>query len=460
LSNVLEIVYSILLFSSWFIPYFVETNKAVEILFGGAGSGKSVHSAMKDIKRVHDEDENVLVVRKRYNSLIDSYYAELKSACTAFGYDEDFIFTKSPLKITCKTNNKVILFRGLDDVEKVKSIRPANGSIDHVTIEEATEIDEADLGQLQFRMRGGGDRLSLDEIEQVKEMIDKGALKVDIYEALSFLSGEDIEADTKTLTILFNPINKEHWIYERFFKGKWSEDKSIYEDENLYINKSTHWNNQYLTVDDHLRYESYKDIDPYLYDVYTCGNWGVLGDVVFRNWKVVDLSKAIKAFDIFDHGLDWGYTDPFAYSMVGHHEGKRSKYIFKEDGESGLPTELIAARVHPFIDRDAVWCDSAEPDRIQKFIDLGIDARGVYKGKKNGLGAKRLTIEHINTYTTYVDYRCVNTIKALSCTVWKKDSNGKKLWEPADNEFDHWGDSYIYSQTHRAITRGGVISHG
>ena len=30
--------------------------------------------------------------------------------------------------------------------------------------------------------------------------------------------------------------------------------------------------------------------DSYYYQVYTLGNWGVLGDVIFTNWKVDDLS--------------------------------------------------------------------------------------------------------------------------------------------------------------------------
>lgn len=455
-----RIKFSRKLFSQHFIPYFFEVDRPVEVLFGGAGSGKSVHSAIKDMKRFYFDNKNILVVRKRYNSLEDSYYAELKSAAQSMGIDKELKFTKSPLKITCPKNNKVILFRGLDDVEKIKSIRPENGPIDHVTIEEATEIDEADLGQLQFRMRGGGKMLTLEQIAEIREQIDADKTRNEMYSALSFLIDEEFDVAKKTLTLLFNPINKEHWIYERFFRGKWREDKRVYDSEELYINKSDHWDNQFLDPDDHYRYESYKNIDKYLYDVYTCGNWGVLGDVCFRNWKVVDLSKKFKAYDTFDHGLDWGYTDPFAYTMAAHNKLKRELYIFKEDGESGLATEEIAERVRNDIASDVVWCDSAEPDRVQKLRDMGIDARGVYKGRKNGLSAKRLTIEFINQNQTFVDYRCTKTIKALASTVWKKDSAGKKVWEPADNEFDHWADSYIYSITHRAITRGGVISHG
>ena len=44
---------------------------------------------------------------------------------------------------------------------------------------------------------------------------------------------------------------------------------------------STYKDNKFLDDDYKELLESYKDTDPYYYDVYCLGNWGVLGKYVF-----------------------------------------------------------------------------------------------------------------------------------------------------------------------------------
>jgi phage terminase large subunit len=56
------------------------------------------------------------------------------------------------------------------------------------------------------------------------------------------------------------------------------------------------------------------ETDPYYRDVYSNGNWGVLGKVIFKNWHTEDLSRdgpqadLVKSFDKFQNGLDFGLT--------------------------------------------------------------------------------------------------------------------------------------------------------
>lgn len=444
-------------YSEYFEDYLFYVDTPMQVLFGGAGSGKSVHSAMKDIIRILWHNKNILVARKRYNSILESYYAELQKAARNLNVYDEFVWKKSPLMVGCKRNGRVIMFRGLDDVEKIKSITPPRGSIDHTTCEEITEIEAMDFGQLQFRARGGGGKMPLERLLLLREKYEAGGEKVDILESLGVGSADELKANQKSFTALLNPVNKENWVYERLFAGNWIEGRDFVDTGDIYIMKSTHWNNQFLTDDDHFRYESYKDIDPYLYDVYTCGNWGVLGNVIFRNWKVADLSKVSRQADFFDHSVDWGWTDPYAYTKAHNNHKTRDIYIVGEGGEPMVDTAIIGHRVKQQMRHgETVWCDSAEPDRIQMFLNLGIDARGVYKGVSNGISAKRLTVEYFNQRTTYIDYRCVNHIKAFSNCTWKKDSKGKTVWDFEDNEFDHWQDSALYGQTHRAIATGAV----
>ena len=96
------------------------------------------------------------------------------------------------------------------------------------------------------------------------------------------LRGGD-ESIIKRITLLFNPILQDHWIYEEFFLGKWDESKNYYGDDKQLILKTTYKDNRWLTPDDIAKLEN--ETDRYYYEVYTLGNWGVLGNLIFTNWE-------------------------------------------------------------------------------------------------------------------------------------------------------------------------------
>ena len=186
--------------------------------------------------------------------------------------------------ITCKLNNKQILFCGLDDVEKVKSITPMDGVLERIFIEEATEVKREAYLQLKKRLRGRTQH-------------------------------------SKHIFMAFNPILKTHWIYKDFF-GQWEDNKTVYEDEDKLIVKTTYKDNIFLTADDRKLLED--ETDPYFYNVYSLGNWGVLGNVIFKNWRVEDLSDRISTFDNIRCAIDFGWNDPTAMLKL-HLDNKRKR---------------------------------------------------------------------------------------------------------------------------------------
>ena len=132
-----------------------------------------------------------------------------------------YSINKTDMVITCKLNNKQIMFAGLDDVEKVKSITPKDGVLERIFVEEATEIKYEAYKQLCKRLRGR-----------------------------SVMS--------KHVVMAFNPILKTHWIYKEFF-GKWLDNKNKYEDRDITILKSTYKDNLFLTEEDRARLEDESD---------------------------------------------------------------------------------------------------------------------------------------------------------------------------------------------------------
>lgn len=95
------------------------------VLFGGAGSGKSWGIAQKIIVRVLTEDNhNILCARNTGNTIHRSQFALLQATINSWGLADYFQVNEAEgkEKIVCKLNDNKIIFAGLDDVEKLKSI--------------------------------------------------------------------------------------------------------------------------------------------------------------------------------------------------------------------------------------------------------------------------------------------------------------------------------------------------
>lgn len=221
-------------FNRSFLQY-LDNDKRYLIFYGGAGSGKSFFVVERYIyKLLKSPKFNLLVVRATGKSNRDSTFALFKQIISKWKLNQYFKINESDLRIKCLINGNEIIFSGLDDVEKLKSITFSKGELTDVWIEEASEILESDFNQLDVRLRGKGTK--------------------------------------KQIVISFNPIDINHWLKKRFFDRK---------NENVEISHSTYKNNDFLDDDYKKLLESYKDTDPYYYDVYCLGKWGVLGKTVF-----------------------------------------------------------------------------------------------------------------------------------------------------------------------------------
>ena len=191
-----------------YIPY-LNKPQFLQIFYGGSSSGKSFFITDKIVLDVLDGC-NYLCCRNVGNTIRRSVFNEITKSISSMGVKQYFSVNKSEMVITCKLNNKQILFSGLDDPEKVKSITPIDGVLERIFIEEATEIREKAYLQLKKRLRGRSNK-------------------------------------SKHIYMAFNPILKSHWIYESFFGG-WQDDKNVYEDDKTLIVKTTYKDNIFLTL--------------------------------------------------------------------------------------------------------------------------------------------------------------------------------------------------------------------
>ena len=109
-----------------YVPYYMNTSRYL-VLYGGAGSGKSVFVGQKIVYRMLTESNHkFLVARKVEATIRESARAEIIGAIKSMGVDSLFRYSDAPtgeMTISCVNGNKII-FRGLDNKEKLKSIMP------------------------------------------------------------------------------------------------------------------------------------------------------------------------------------------------------------------------------------------------------------------------------------------------------------------------------------------------
>lgn len=208
--------------------------KRYRVLKGSAGSGKSRDIAQDYIKKLSDmryKGANLLVVRKVDESNRDSTFAELQSVVfSMFGEDYDRIWkiNSSPLSMECKVTGNRIIFRGMKDDkqrEKVKSITFKTGKLTWIWVEEATELNEADIDILDDRLRGHLENPNL------------------YYQ----------------MTFTFNPVSSTHWIKSKYFDV-------VHED--VFTHHSTYLDNRFIDEAYHKRMMMRKERDPDGYRIY------------------------------------------------------------------------------------------------------------------------------------------------------------------------------------------------
>ena len=384
----IEIDVSKAIFNEVYIPY-LEEQAPIQIFYGGSTSGKSVFLAQRAVWDILQGDRNYLVCRAVGRYIMKSVWAEVESVINTWGLRSFFTFRYSDRIMRC-SNGREIIFVGLDDTEKLKSIRAKKGSITDIWVEEATEISLFDLKTLQKRMRGGSD-------------------------------------DTvKRVTLSYNPILQDHWIFKEFFAPiAWEDEQTEYLTPSLSILKTWYIHNRWNTAQDIQGLE--EEPDEYFRNVYTYGNWGVLGDVIFKNWKTQDLSKQKAQWTNRRNGGDFGFaSDPAAVVVTHYNRAKKEIFIYNELYESGLTNDVLAADCRRMIESDMIVFDSAEPKSIAELVKHKVNAVGAVKGKDSVLHG----IQWLQQHKLIIDTSCINTQNELRQYQWKKGRDGKPVSPP------------------------------
>lgn len=152
------------------------------------------------IKLIADPRRNIVIVRKNANSNKQSTFDNICGRIYDLGLEKHFKMRENPSpEITYLDTGQQIIFRGMNDPTTLNSLTFAHGYLTDVYIEEAFEIESySDFRKLDGSLRG---------------KLPKGL----------FLQ----------ITLCFNAWSKEHWLYERFFKGLLEDDYQKLDDPSV-----------------------------------------------------------------------------------------------------------------------------------------------------------------------------------------------------------------------------------
>lgn len=127
----------------------IDNETRYEIYYGGSGSGKSHFIAQRMIYRhMKESGHNTLIVRKVAATNRISTFPLLKQVISEWGVNKLFKINEADMRIRCNHTKNEIIFAGMDDREKIKSITFENGILSSVWIEESSEIEQEDFTQL------------------------------------------------------------------------------------------------------------------------------------------------------------------------------------------------------------------------------------------------------------------------------------------------------------------------
>ena len=110
-------------FNEVYIPHLGNETRT-QIFYGGSASGKSVFAAQRAVLDVLKGGRNYLICRAVGRYIKKSVWTQIMNVITAWGLTDLFTYQIVNSVIECKANGYQMIFSGLDDAEKLKSIVP------------------------------------------------------------------------------------------------------------------------------------------------------------------------------------------------------------------------------------------------------------------------------------------------------------------------------------------------
>ena len=399
---------------------------------GGRGSTKSsfIGGIAIPLLIMAYPNVNAVCFRKVGNTVQNSIYSQVTWGIYQLQLEALFHIPKTYSNpIVYKPTGQKIFFMGMDDPNKVKSIKVEKGYIGITWWEELDQFaGEAELRKvLQSTMRGG-----------------------------------DLFWDFRT----FNPpISIDNWANE--YAEEAENKKNTLVVRNTYLDVPESWLGQQFIEEA----EDLKEINPKAYEHEYMGVPTGTGGGVFPNACDLDMEALVdivdydgtpkkaplwQTFDKIYNGIDWGYAvDPFRFVRMHFDVRKLDLYIFTEYSTTDTRNQIVFDTIYKekklISVNDLVTADSAELKSIADFKAYGAYIKPAIKGPDSvRYGIKWLQgLNHI-----YIDKRrCPKTYKEFTHYEYCQDREGNWISDYPD-ENNHSIDACRYALERYCNKRG------
>lgn len=375
-----------------FYPLLFDYSHRWEIHRGSAGSAKSYSITQKLIIRACKERIKILVCRRTGATLRNTCFSLFKEILTKWKLTPYLKIRESDFNIKFP-NGSEIIFLGLDEETKLLSLN----NIGTIWIEEAFEVPKAIVEQLNLRMRGNN--------------------------------------DNQQIIMSFNPISKNHWLYDFCEVNPPTSFKYIH---------STYKDNPFLNEEYIRELEEMYTRNPARARIFCDGEWGVDSEgLVITNWKQEEFDAMELAAKGYEHrvGMDLGWIDKSAIIDSLYDRDNKTIYVFNEFYKSGCQlSELAKAIFDMNLHKTKIFVDAAEPRSIQYFKSEGIRAEACAKGKDSVKAGLMFLQDHL----IVVHPKCKNFITELENFSYIKSKQTGEYTEDTTHEWSHAIDACRY----------------
>lgn len=398
---------------------------------GGRGSCKSSFVSLEIVDGIQSDptgQSNAIVFRKVAGTMRDSVFSQIAWAIDMLGVSHLWKATVSPMMYEYRPTGAQILFRGLDDASKLKSIKPRRGIFRFIWLEEFAELPGANFARnvLQSVMRGQGTN------PQVFRSFNPPISKANW--ANQFVAEPDAQGITFHTTYKDIPAE---WLGEAF----------IAEAERLEAVNEQAYRHEYL------------------------GEATGTGGEVFPNLEIREITdEEIEQMGYFYQGLDFGFAvDPAAFLRVSYDRKSDTVFFVDEIYKRHLSNKQLAEEIKKrrydrggseyhspilggvYEEKQLITADCAEPKSIADVQAEGLKCIPCHKEpgcvsyRVKWLQHRRIVIDPKRTPEAYREF--VNYSYAT-------DKDGNFLSELPDKD-NHTIDACAYALD-RLIYRRGV----
>lgn len=359
----------------------IKAGKVDELLAkGGRGSAKSSYISVELVLQLlRRPDCNAVVLRRVDKTLRTSVYAQICWAINALGLSRKFRCTVSPMECTYLPTGQKILFFGLDDPGKLKSLKVPRGYVGLLWFEELDQFDGA---------------------EQVRS-VEQSCLRGGEYSLTfkSFNPPASARSWANRYALDNRPGKLVHHSTYKTTPAAWLGPRFLADAEHLAETNPTAYRHEYL------------------------GEVVGSGTAVFENLDLQPIpDEQLAGFDRRLYGVDWGwYPDPWAFNGVQYDAARGTLYIFDEltrlRTSNRDTADLLLAR--GLTGADWLTADSAEPKSVQDYKAYGLGCRAAQKGP----GSVEYSMKWLQALKRIVidPVRCPDTAREFSEYEYERD---------------------------------------